>query len=61
MAAATYRAHQAVGAGKMELVERPVQEPAAGLVRVAVEAYGICHSDALTVARRASAWFDLSG
>ncbi|WP_242360072.1 alcohol dehydrogenase [Anaeromyxobacter sp. SG17] len=28
------------------LVERPVPEPAAGQVRIAVEACGICHSDA---------------
>jgi D-arabinose 1-dehydrogenase-like Zn-dependent alcohol dehydrogenase len=57
MATATYKAYQAVGGGKMEPVERQVREPAAGMVRVAIEACGICHSDALTVARRASAWF----
>jgi D-arabinose 1-dehydrogenase-like Zn-dependent alcohol dehydrogenase len=49
MGAATYRACQAVGGGKLEFVDRPVEEPAAGMVRVAVEACGICHSDALTV------------
>jgi propanol-preferring alcohol dehydrogenase len=52
MAAATYRAYQAVGGGKLELVDRPVEEPAAGMVRVAVEACGVCHTDVLTVAGR---------
>jgi D-arabinose 1-dehydrogenase-like Zn-dependent alcohol dehydrogenase len=33
------------GAG-FALVERPIPEPAAGQVRIAVEACGICHSDA---------------
>jgi D-arabinose 1-dehydrogenase-like Zn-dependent alcohol dehydrogenase len=49
MAAATYRAFQAVGGGRLELVDRPVEAPAAGMVRVAVEACGVCHTDALTV------------
>lgn len=31
--------------GAFELVERPIPEPAAGEVRVRVEACGICHSD----------------
>jgi D-arabinose 1-dehydrogenase-like Zn-dependent alcohol dehydrogenase len=47
--AATYRAYQAVGRGKLELVDRPVAELAAGMVRVAVEACGVCHTDTLTV------------
>jgi D-arabinose 1-dehydrogenase-like Zn-dependent alcohol dehydrogenase len=34
--------------GPFELVERPVPEPGAGLVRVKVEACGICHSDSFT-------------
>jgi D-arabinose 1-dehydrogenase-like Zn-dependent alcohol dehydrogenase len=34
--------------GPLELVERPVSEPAPGQVRVKVQACGICHSDALT-------------
>jgi len=33
--------------GDFELVERDIPEPAAGQVRVKVEACGICHSDAL--------------
>ena len=49
MAGATYRAYQAVGGGKLELVDRPVEEPATGMVRVAVEACGICHTDTVTV------------
>ncbi|MDX6532151.1 MAG: hypothetical protein QOH41_4441 [Blastocatellia bacterium] len=34
--------------GPFELVEREVPEPAAGQVRIRVEACGICHSDSLT-------------
>jgi D-arabinose 1-dehydrogenase-like Zn-dependent alcohol dehydrogenase len=34
--------------GPFELVEREIPEPAAGWVRVKVEACGICHSDSLT-------------
>ncbi len=34
--------------GPLELVQRPVPEPAAGTVRVEVEACGICHSDTFT-------------
>src|ERR1041384_6183255 len=33
--------------GPFELVERPVPEPAAGTVRIKVQACGICHSDVL--------------
>ncbi len=33
--------------GAFELVERPIPEPAAGQVRVKVQACGICHSDSL--------------
>ncbi|MDE2149735.1 MAG: alcohol dehydrogenase catalytic domain-containing protein [Gammaproteobacteria bacterium] len=32
--------------GEFELVERPIPGPGAGQVRVAVEACGVCHSDA---------------
>jgi D-arabinose 1-dehydrogenase-like Zn-dependent alcohol dehydrogenase len=52
VAAATWTACQAVDGGKLELVNRPVEEPAAGMVRLAVEACGICHTDVLTVAGR---------
>ena len=34
--------------GPFELVEREIPEPAAGRVRIKVEACGICHSDSLT-------------
>lgn len=34
--------------GALQLVERAIPEPAAGAVRVKVEACGICHSDSLT-------------
>lgn len=34
--------------GPLELVERPIPEPAPGQVRIKVRACGICHSDALT-------------
>jgi D-arabinose 1-dehydrogenase-like Zn-dependent alcohol dehydrogenase len=34
--------------GPFELVERAIPEPAAGQVRIKVEACGICHSDSLT-------------
>src|SRR5437764_1332948 len=34
--------------GPLEIVEREIPEPAAGSVRIKVEACGICHSDSLT-------------
>jgi D-arabinose 1-dehydrogenase-like Zn-dependent alcohol dehydrogenase len=34
--------------GPFEIVERPVPEPAAGTVRIKVQACGICHSDSIT-------------
>jgi D-arabinose 1-dehydrogenase-like Zn-dependent alcohol dehydrogenase len=34
--------------GPLELVEREIPDPAAGWVRIKVEACGICHSDSLT-------------
>src|SRR5713226_6221276 len=34
--------------GPFELLEREIPEPAAGSVRIKVEACGICHSDSLT-------------
>ena len=33
--------------GPIELVERPIPEPAAGAVRIKVEACGVCHSDSM--------------
>ncbi|SFY16864.1 alcohol dehydrogenase [Streptomyces atratus] len=45
-----YRAAQATAAGgPFEIVERAVAQPGPGHVRVAVDACGICHSDALFV------------
>jgi len=34
--------------GPLELVERDVADPGAGMVRLKVEACGVCHSDAIT-------------
>jgi D-arabinose 1-dehydrogenase-like Zn-dependent alcohol dehydrogenase len=34
--------------GSLELVERDIPEPAAGQLRIKVEACGVCHSDSLT-------------
>ncbi len=34
--------------GPFEIVERPIPNPAAGAVRIKVQACGVCHSDALT-------------
>ncbi len=34
--------------GPFEIVERPIPEPAAGTVRIKVQACGICHSDSMT-------------
>lgn len=49
MATRTMRAVQATRAGgPLELVERPIPDPGPGTVRIAVEACGICHSDAMT-------------
>ena len=46
---ATMRVAQVSRAGgAFEIVERPIPEPAAGTVRIKVQACGICHSDSLT-------------
>ncbi|MEU8970584.1 alcohol dehydrogenase [Streptomyces monashensis] len=46
----TYRVAQVTSAGgAFELAEREVPEPGAGQVRIAVEACGVCHSDAMFV------------
>lgn len=43
------RAFQVPGAGQpFQAVERDVSEPGPGLVRLRVEACGVCHSDVLT-------------
>ncbi|MHA6202989.1 alcohol dehydrogenase [Dyella soli] len=46
----TYRAVQAVAPGQLELTTKPLREPPPGHVRIRVEACGVCHSDAATVA-----------
>jgi alcohol dehydrogenase, propanol-preferring len=45
----TYRAVQVTSPGKMDLVQRPLIDPAAGQVRLRIEACGICHSDSVTM------------
>jgi alcohol dehydrogenase len=46
----TYRAAQVPAAGgSFEIVEREVAEPGRGQVRIAVDACGVCHSDAVFV------------
>jgi propanol-preferring alcohol dehydrogenase len=45
----TYRAVQVTAPGRLELVERPVEEPGPGQIRLRVEACGVCHSDSATV------------
>src|SRR6266481_5665236 len=45
----TYRAVEVSAPGTLRGVERQVSEPAAGQVRIRVEACGICHTDAATV------------
>lgn len=46
----TYRAVQALGGGALRLTRLKVQVPPPGHVRLSVEACGVCHTDALTVA-----------
>jgi propanol-preferring alcohol dehydrogenase len=45
----TYTAVQVSEPGRLQGVERPLLEPAAGQVRIRVEACGVCHTDAATV------------
>jgi D-arabinose 1-dehydrogenase-like Zn-dependent alcohol dehydrogenase len=45
----TYRAVQATSPGKLELVQRELQLPPPGSVRIKIESCGVCHSDVLTV------------
>jgi propanol-preferring alcohol dehydrogenase len=49
MSTTTYRADEATRPGELNLVQRTVPEPAAGKVRLRVEACGVCHSDAAIV------------
>ena len=49
MSTSTYRAVQAVAPGRLELTEKAMQSPGPGMVRVRVEACGVCHSDTGTV------------
>jgi len=45
----TYRAVEVATPGVLRVVERPISKPAAGQVRLRVEACGVCHSDLATV------------
>ena len=45
----SYKAVEVSTPGALRMVERPISEPAAGQVRIRVEACGICHTDAATV------------
>ena len=45
---AKMRACRSGPGGPFELVEREIPEPAAGAVRIKVEACGVCHSDSFT-------------
>src|SRR6516164_7391602 len=45
-----YKAVQVTKPGKLEIVEKAITEPASEQVRIRVEACGVCHSDAGTVA-----------
>ena len=45
----TYRAVQAVSPGRLELTRKPLQAAGPGMVRIRVEACGVCHSDTGTV------------
>src|SRR5215472_5024479 len=47
--ASTYRAVQATGPGRLELVRKPLRDPGPAQARIRVEACGVCHSDAGTV------------
>jgi propanol-preferring alcohol dehydrogenase len=47
--ASTYRAVEVLTPGVFRVVERPISKPAAGQVRLRVEACGVCHTDLATV------------
>ena len=45
----TYKAVEVTKPGTLRMVERQIQKPGAGQVRIRVEACGICHTDAATI------------
>ena len=45
----TYKAVEVAKPGTLRVVERQVQKPGAGQVRIRVEACGVCHTDAATI------------
>jgi propanol-preferring alcohol dehydrogenase len=45
----TYEAVEVSTPGVLHVVEQAISKPAAGQVRLRVEAYGVCHSDLATV------------
>jgi hypothetical protein len=49
-----YKAVEVSTPDELRVVERPISKPAAGQVRLRVEACGVCHSDLATVQRRLS-------
>ena len=50
MSKPTYRAVEVVQAnGPLQLVDREIQEPGPGQVRIRIHACGVCHSDSVTV------------
>ena len=46
---AGYTAVEVSEPGKLQVVQRSLREPAAGQVRIRVEACGVCHTDAATI------------
>ena len=49
METATYTAMEVTAPGKFSKVQRPLQDPGAGNVRIRIEACGVCHSDSASV------------
>jgi len=45
----TYKAVEVTKPGTLRVVERQIQKPGAGQVRIRVEACGVCHTDAATI------------
>src|SRR4029077_14418747 len=48
--AKTYKAVEVSAPGSLRVVERTIPEPGPGQVRIRVEACGVCHTDASTIA-----------